>query len=714
MKDNKEVATEKRSPITLRSIVYGSMIGVLYTFLGVYVSLKTGMAFIGGMAILGYILLSIRGKYNPKENVVVSAIVDGTACASAGVVAGLPAIIIFAGRTLYNTPINFQLIFTILIFAGVLGVFLLLPFREQFLKMPWPHLVNLYKTIEGLGAEAETKNRLLKWMGVSSVYVGGVLSFGYLFGSDLTLMPPTGTLPNWWTRLIYLDKKVLDFSVYPSLFTLNPDPYTWNLNVYNTLSSIESYYQFVGQAMSPSPLPSFMGISNSPLIASVGYFVGWKRAAMIFLGGVYSVLIWALFENQPWQGKFVNYGTHFSLPQIFYLAIGVLIAFIAWGFIKGAIDSLNTRRKMKALAKQMPAQGEEQTNSQIKSIKCKTASTLTPVPSFPGQVKKQIKLTRPIIKDWIHLAFTRYKSVFVVLALFLVGSFLLFYVFQPFYNVTINPLFTIVSAPAVLLSSWWSATAISETGMPVGFLTDLLAVPGILVFDINFPSLIVFFTLMTVMQTSALRVIGWFKVGRELKVKDRTVLISVLYGVLFAAFVGSAIISLLYQTYGFGNSYFPAPTAAITGIFFLSILQFKTPILQPSTMFANGGLAIFQYSQLFYQYIFQPHTEPFVRYFPHIFFILGLIIGLALAKFDLSPVSFLVGVLIPPAYSFTMMFGGGLNYYVYRKNKNKPKEEYAEKDVKYQESLSGVGAGEGLVYLIWIMITTLIMMMGFG
>ncbi|MEM2145176.1 MAG: OPT/YSL family transporter, partial [Candidatus Jordarchaeaceae archaeon] len=260
MKNNNEVGL-KRSPLTLRAIVYGSLVAVLYAFLGVYVSLKTGMAFIGGMAVLGYVLLSIRGRYNPKENVVISAIVDGTACASAGVVAGLPAIIIFSGRTFYNTTINFQLIFTILIFAGVLGVFLLLPFREQFLKMPWPHLVNLYKTIEGLGAEVETKNRLLKWMGVSVAYVGGVLSLGYVFGSDLTLMPPMGTLPNWWTRMMYLEKKVLDFSVYPSLLTGNLEPYTWNLNLYNTMSGIESSFQLVGQAMSPFPLPSFMGVS---------------------------------------------------------------------------------------------------------------------------------------------------------------------------------------------------------------------------------------------------------------------------------------------------------------------------------------------------------------------------------------------------------------------------------------------------------------------
>jgi uncharacterized oligopeptide transporter (OPT) family protein len=717
-KDTEEVSIGKRSPFTRRAIIYGSLVGVLYIFLAVYVSLKTGLAFIGGMSILGYILLSIRGKYSPKENVVVSAIVDGTATISAGVVAGLPALVIFANRslfTMFNTPITFELIFTITIFAGVLGVFLLLPFREQFMKMPWPHLVNLYKTIEGLGAETEVKNRLLKWMGVSAAYVGGVLSLGYVFPFDFTLMPPTQTLPNWWTKLMAFDKKVLDLSVYTSLGTQNLDPYTWNLNIYNNLTHIQSYYQFVGQALSPYPLPSFMGISNSPLIASVGYFVGWKRAVMMLLGGVYSVLVWVLFENQyfPQPGKFVDFGTHVGLPQIFYLSMGILIAFIAWGFIKGAIDSLSKRWKMKSLEKQTRNQSEEQANQQTKSKKIKTPSTLTPVPSTPEQVKKPIKLSRSIIKDWFRLAFTKYKSVLIILAIFLVGSFLMFYVFQPFYNVKINPLFMTISAPAVLASSWWSAMVISETGMPTGFLTDLLAVPGILGFDINFSSLIVFFTLMTVMQTSALRVIGWFKVGRELKVKDRTVLISLLYGALFAAVVGSAIIFLLYQTYGFGTSYFPAPTAAITGIFFLSVLQLKTPIFQTGAMFTTGSLTMFQYSQLFYQYISQPYLDPYFRYFPQIFFIIGLIIGLSLSKFDLSPVSFLVGVLIPPAYSFSIMFGGAVNYYVYRKNKNKPKEDFAKEDSQYQDRLSGVGAGAGLVYLIWIMITTLIMLLGF-
>ncbi|MFB0563110.1 MAG: OPT/YSL family transporter [Candidatus Lokiarchaeia archaeon] len=685
MENDTVSGVNKRSPITPRSIIFGSLVGVLYIFLGVYVSLKTGVVFVGGMAILGYILLSIRGNYDAKENVVISSIVNGTVCVSAGVVATLPALVIFAGRTLYNTPITFELIFTLSIFGGVLGIFLLLPFKEQFIKMPWPQVVPVYKTIEALGSEPTAKNRLLKWMGVSAVYVGGILSIGYGFRTDLTVIPAIETLPNWWTKLV--------------------GSLTWNQPVYNNLKSLESAYQFIGQAMSPYPLPSFMGISNSPLIASIGYFVGWKRAAMIFLGGVYSVLVWFFFENLyfPQPGKFVEYGSHINMPQIFYLAMGVLIAFLAWGFIKGVWNWLDKRKKMKELETQIKAKGMEQKTQKLEDYE--TYSTIKPISRFQ-KIKIQLKHSGPTIKDWIRLALTRYKILLIVLAIFFIGGLLLFYVFQPFPNVQINPWFSLLSTPAVLISSWWSAIALSETGFLTGFLTDLLAVPAILGFDINFPSLIVFFTLMTVMQSAALRVLGWFKVGREIKVKDKTVLISIFYGVLFGAVAGSAIILLLYQTYGFGTAYFPAPSAAITGIFFLSILQIKTPftIFQPSAPFTIQALPIIQNWDQIYK-LFQPYIEPYAQYYMYIFFIIGLCIGLLLSKYNLSPISFLVGVLIPPAYSFTLMMGGGLNYYVYRKNKENLKK-YQEENSKYIQGLSGVSAGEGLIYLIWILATT--------
>ncbi|MGQ9720121.1 MAG: OPT/YSL family transporter [Candidatus Jordarchaeum sp.] len=683
------VDMDKRSPITLRTIAFGSLIGILYIFLGVYVSLKTGVAFIGGVSILGFILLSVKRVYEPKENVVVTTIIQGTICASAGVVATLPALVIFAGRTLYNTPITIELIFTLSIFGGVLGLFLLLPFREQLLKMPWPQAVPIYKTIETLGAEPAAKNRLLKWMGISSVYIGGVLGIGHILRSDLTVMPQIETLPTWWTRLT-------DFSK------------TWNPSLYSNLSTTQSAYQFIGQAMAPYPLPSFMGISNSPLIACIGYFIGWKRSLMLFLGGIYSVLIWMLFENQYFgqPGRFVDYGSHINLPQIFYLAMGILIAFLSWGIIKGVKDWQNNRRKILA---QTQFKNNEQTPQPEEA---KTATKLTPISRFE-QIKIQLKHAHSIIREWFHLAVTRYKLTLIVLAIFFVGSLLMFYVFQPFPNVQINPWFLLLSCPALFISSWWTAIAVSETGFMSGFLTDLLAVPAILGFDINFPSLIVFFTLMTVIQATALRVIGAFKVGREIKVKDRTVFLSILYGVLFGAVLGSLIIFLLYQTYGFGTSNLPAPTATITGIFFLSFLQFKTPVFQPGTMLAFQGLTIIQISQQMYLGLLSVITpNSFELHYTKIFFTIGLIVGLLLLKYNLSPISFLVGVLIPPMYSFSILLGGGLNYYVYRKNKHNLKD-YLKKDTEYHQSLSGVSAGEGLVYLVWILLTTTIMMFGF-
>ncbi len=682
--ENGTVASLKgRSPITLRTIAFGSLIGILYIFLGVYVSLKTGVVFVGGVAILGFILLSIRRDYEPKENVVVTSIIQGTVCVSAGVVATLPALVMFAGRTpytLFNTPISLELIFTLSIFGGVLGLFLLLPFREQLLKMPWPQAVPVYKTIETMGAEPNAKNRLLKWMGIASAYVGGVLGIGYFLGADLTVMPPTAILPNWWTRLLS-STKIGSFS----------------LPIYSKLSNVQSAYQFIGQAMAPSPVPSFMGISNSPLIACIGYFIGWKRSLMLFLGGIYSVLIWMLFENlyfgQP--GRFLDYGSHINLPQIFYLAMGVLVTFIGWSVSKGIKDWLDNRRKIQA---QIEAQIREQ---EPQTEKDKLSATLKPI-SKSEQIKIQSKKAGSIIRDLLHLAVTRYKISSIVLVIFFVGSFLMFYVFQPFSNVQVNPWLTLISTPALLISSLWSTLAVSETGFMTGLITDWLAVPAIMGFDINFSSLIVFFTFMTVIQAVALRVIGSFKVGREIKVKDRTVFISILYGVIFGAVVGSLIIFLLYQTYGFGTASLPAPTAAISGIFYLTFFQLKTPIFQPGTIFASfnlfTGIQYYQQNQ-YSQYI-------------SIFFLLGIMIGLVLSKYNLSPISFLVGVLIPPAYSFSILLGGGLNYYVYRKNKHNLKD-YLKKDTEYHQSLSGVSAGEGLVYLVWILLTTALMMFGF-
>ncbi|MEM3526091.1 MAG: OPT/YSL family transporter, partial [Candidatus Jordarchaeaceae archaeon] len=88
----------RRSPFTKRAIVYGLIVGSIYVFLAIYTSLKTGVTFVAGVILVGYILLSIRNKYDPQENVVVSSIAEGSILVGAGVIASLPAIVIFSPR----------------------------------------------------------------------------------------------------------------------------------------------------------------------------------------------------------------------------------------------------------------------------------------------------------------------------------------------------------------------------------------------------------------------------------------------------------------------------------------------------------------------------------------------------------------------------------------------------------------------------------------
>ncbi|MEM2985133.1 MAG: OPT/YSL family transporter [Candidatus Jordarchaeaceae archaeon] len=85
-----------KSPITKRAVIYGLIVGTLYVFLAIYTSLKTGVTFIAGSVLVGYILLSLRGKYNPQENVIITTIAEGSILVGVGVIASLPAIVIYS------------------------------------------------------------------------------------------------------------------------------------------------------------------------------------------------------------------------------------------------------------------------------------------------------------------------------------------------------------------------------------------------------------------------------------------------------------------------------------------------------------------------------------------------------------------------------------------------------------------------------------------
>ncbi|MEM2144003.1 MAG: hypothetical protein QW279_01465 [Candidatus Jordarchaeaceae archaeon] len=91
-----------------------------------------------------------------------------------------------------------------------------------------------------------------------------------------------------------------------------------------------------------------------------------------------------------------------------------------------------------------------------------------------------------------------------------------------------------------------------------------------------------------------------------------------------------------------------------------------------------------------------------------IFLIVGFTVGLILAKYEWSPISLAVGLLIPPYISATMFLGGILNYYVHRKYKEERETDQAKflkREMRYQNTLAGVATGDGVTQILWILST---------
>ncbi|MGQ9723430.1 MAG: OPT/YSL family transporter [Candidatus Jordarchaeum sp.] len=725
----------KRSPFTKRAIIFGLIVGTLYIFLAVYISLKTGVVFIAGTVLLGYIFLSIWGKYSPQENVVVTSIAEGSMLVGISVIASLPAIVIYsriisertldpifyflnpiftitvggnpvnyAGEIWYNSLITPELLIVLGLFAGVTGLFLLLPFKEQLLKRPWPGVIPVYRTIEGLGAIEEAKNRLLKGMGIAAAYTGTFIGLGVFTRLNLLQFPAIPLLPSWLA----------------SLKTL------W-------LGTLPPQYQTLFAYFTQGPLPEFLGISNSPLIGAMGYFVGWKRALLIFSGALWSIFVWIIWE---FGNPLVTYGEHFMLPMIYYAAMGFLISYIVWEFIKIGLKYREDQKKMKELQEQLI---KAATEGKIDAEQAAPYLAIQKMGPFE-KMKQSVKLGIANLREQGIFTPRKILPMIIVLTIFIGGTILIFNTNNPFSQNALGlkvldfPWYlTLASTPLLAFSGWWFATALGEAGFVVNYLTDTIVVPAIIIFSINFPSIVIFSTIVNTMQQSAGRYIGRIKVGRFLNVKDKIVRNAMLVGIIFGAFASAFIIMQLYSYGGFGTVTFPAPAAAITGLFFMSMVELRELWLGGGTGGIGGAGVVGVVSDpitYWVRLLLPDSLKPFslqiadlikpfhlqswfvgseqvmgaISISGAIFFIGGLTIGIILAKADWSPISLAVGLLIPPYIGVTMILGGLLNYYVYRRNKA-DQAKYAQEETKYQHLLGGAATGDGVTQILWILAT---------
>ena len=157
--------------------------------------------------------------------------------------------------------------------SAFFGIVLLTPFRKRFEDEPWPRVQPQAECINSIGSDAESRKAVGKGLAASGAWVGATKVAEGVAGTSLSTVP----------------------------------------------------YAFAPVAPVVTAIPDWIGMSNSPMIAGIGFFVGWKRALVMVLGSIISILIWIIIEG---ANGAILYTTHLKRPEILYLALGIFVTVI--------------------------------------------------------------------------------------------------------------------------------------------------------------------------------------------------------------------------------------------------------------------------------------------------------------------------------------------------------------------------------------------------
>lgn len=653
------VLAEPKFPLTKRALSTGIVVGIIMTFLGIWLALKLGVVFLVGAEMLGAIFLTLKGRYTPEENTIVVTIANSSAMVTIGVLITFPAIAIFDPANplfdinhiysdLFN-PVN-TILFMILVtgVSAFFGIILLAPFRDRFEHEAWPQVQPQAYTINSIGGDIEAKKAVGIGLGIAGAWVGTTKIAEGLSGADLSSFP-------------------------------------------NALSPV---------IPAASAIPNWIGISNSPMMAGIGFFVGWKRSLVIAMGSLASFLIWFLLEG---ASPAVSFASHIKRAEILYIALGVFVTVIAGDFLSGRKD--NDKEVM------TPKEFEEKTSADVSEIdgaviietpikskelssKLRVKQELFSIEMFKEEVREIIadprgymKSRRGHVPPWIA---------FVSLGLFMIVGIIVFSFMVPFPGIQIPWLLFMIGTPIAMVSVYFTARAISETGMLAGYITDIVAIPAILLFHVGFAVITTFMSMLGALQDAAIALLVHLKLGRLTNVRGTDILKGVCVGALLGTTAGSLITYTLFETYsGFGGADLPSPAAQLFGFLVVS--------LQGIGEFQLPGMSQFG----------DVHPALIMAYLLSFAFG-GFLLGNELNKRGLSPMSLVVGVLIPPATAVAILIGGYINYRV--KKQQDPEEPLTDESpiqqqVEFQDAnynrmsriLSGIVAGEAVVTVVWVL-----------
>ena len=648
---------EPKFPLTKRAMGTGLIVGVVMTFMGIYLALKIGIVFLVGAEMLGAIFLSMKGRYTREENAIAVTIANSSSIVAIGVLLTYPAIAIFdldnplfnASHVAYDPALTlFFIMFTTGI-SAVFGIVLLAPFRKRFEHEPWPRVQPQAECINSIGSDPESRKAVGMGLAASGAWVGATKVAESVGGSTLSTVP----------------------------------------------------YALAPVIPAVTVIPDWIGLSNSPMIAGIGFFVGWKRSLVMVLGSIISILIWIIIEGA--DGAII-YTTHLKRPEILYVALGVFVTVILADVVgtkeernltpEEVQEQINPQDEDGAIVVETPHRSDEL--SRMLRVK----EELFSIETFKEDVRQIIENPREFIRSrrgeipvWIA---------FVSMGLFMIVGLVVFWFIKPFMQSSTSPLeihwlLIIFGTPLSLVSAYFTARAISETGMLAGYISDIIAIPAILFFRVTFSAITTFMGMLGAIQDAAIALLIHLKLGRMTGVRGIDILKAVFIGTMLGTTVGSFITFQIFSTYGFGGVDFPSPAAQLFGFLVLSLQgigDFKLPGLSEFTNI---------HPALAFLYLLAWGTG-------------GFLAGRELSKRGLSPISLVVGVLIPPATSVTILIGGYISYRAKQIQKPASLTDHLPQQVEVYDAgysktsriLSGVVAGEAVVTVIVVILSAFI------
>ncbi|MGZ3458167.1 MAG: OPT family oligopeptide transporter, partial [Archangium sp.] len=236
-------ATESRPELTVRGLVLGSVLGIIFGASSVYLAVKVGLTVSASIpvAVLSIAFFRALGRSNILENTIVQTGGSAGESLAVGVAAALPALLLLG----YDIDLFHS--FLVASLGGVLGVLMMIPLREGLIvhehgKLTYPEGTAAADVLI-VGEEGGTNARTV----ILGFAVGGLYKFAY---AGLHLFKEiVGTVLSWMKT---------------------------------TAAGAAQRVGYAGGSLSMEVSPELLG---------VGYIIGPEVAAITFAGGVLSYLI---------------------------------------------------------------------------------------------------------------------------------------------------------------------------------------------------------------------------------------------------------------------------------------------------------------------------------------------------------------------------------------------------------------------------------------